>query len=129
MMDKPVGSIDVLREVSPTTSLKRARLGLAWRRYKRLTPGGLILLPFLLFALFPRAFSAYDPLKISVKNTFEPPGASHWFGTDELGRDVFSRVVHGTRISLTASLMTIAFASVIGVVLGVVAGYREGWAD
>lgn len=78
MMDKPFGSIDVLREVSPTTSLRRARLRLAWRRYKRLTLSGLILLPFVLFALFPRAFSAYDPLKISVKNTYEPPGARHW---------------------------------------------------
>lgn len=86
-------------------------------------------MPFALFAISPGTFSSFDPLKISVKDTYLPPTSTHWFGTDELGRDVFSRVVHGARISLTAALLTIAFATVIGVILGIWAGYWGGWAD
>ncbi|MGQ0567989.1 MAG: ABC transporter permease [Armatimonadota bacterium] len=124
-----LATIDVSGGDLALASMWSARLQLTWRRYKRLALGGLILLPFVLFALFPGLISPFDPLKISVKDTYEPPNAAHLFGTDELGRDVFSRVVYGARISLTAAVITIVFASGIGVALGVVAGYWGGWAD
>ena len=99
------------------------------RRYLSLAVSMLLLLPFLLFAISPETFSAYDPLETSVKERLQPPNPRHWFGTDELGRDVYARVVHGARISLTSASMTIAIASIIGVGLGVIAGYFGGWAD
>ena len=87
------------------------------------------LLPFLLFALAPGVFAPYDPLKTAVAERLQPPSSQHWFGTDELGRDVYSRVVFGTRDSLVSASLTIALACTIGVMGGVVAGYVGGWAD
>lgn len=58
-----------------------------------------------------------------------PPGPEHWFGTDELGRDIYSRVVYGARVSLVSASATILFASFVGVPLGMVAGYMGGWID
>jgi peptide/nickel transport system permease protein len=112
--------------ISPVTSLSAIRF---WRRYGALLAGVLFLLPFVMFAVVPGTFAQYDPIKTSVKERLQPPNAEHWFGTDELGRDVYSRVVHGARISLTSASITIAIACVIGVAAGVIAGYLGGWAD
>lgn len=105
------------------------RLRVRWRRYLPLAFGLVILLPFLLFAFFPDFFAPYDPLKTSIRDRFEPPSRAHWFGTDELGRDVYSRVVYGARISMGAGFLTIVFASLIGVAGGVIAGYSGGAVD
>ncbi|MBI3976975.1 MAG: ABC transporter permease [Chloroflexi bacterium] len=107
-------------------AIQPARLAGRWRRYKHLAFGLLILLPFLLFVLFADVLATHDPIKISAKESFEPPSAAHWFGTDEMGHDVYSRVVHGSRVSLTAAVVTILCATAIGVVTGVIAGYRGG---
>lgn len=105
------------------------RLRMRWRRYLPLAFGLVILLPFLLFALFPDFFAPYDPVKTSIRSRFTPPSREHWFGTDELGRDVYSRVVYGARLSMGTGLLTIVFASVIGVAAGVIAGYWGGSLD
>lgn len=115
-----------IRSVRSVTSLAAI---CRWRRYLPLLAGAVFLLPFVVFAVIPGAFAPYDPIKTSVKERLEPPSAEHWFGTDELGRDVYSRVVHGSRISLTSASITIAIACVIGVAAGVAAGYLGGWAD
>lgn len=99
------------------------------RRNKGLYFGVLLLLPFLLFALLPNVFATHDPIKTSIRELYTPPNAEHFFGTDELGRDVYSRVVHGARISLASASIIIAIAGVIGVALGTVAGYWGGWID
>lgn len=109
--------------------MRLATLGGLWRRYRSMSVGIVLLTPFILFALVPNLFAPYEPLKISVKETFEPPSPSHWFGTDELGRDVFSRVVYASRLSLSAALITILIATVIGVITGVIAGYWGGVTD
>lgn len=114
------------QKIKSVTSSTAIRL---YRRYRQLALGALFLLPFVLFAIAPGAFAPYDPIKTSVKERLQPPSAEHWFGTDELGRDVYSRVVYGARISLTSASITILVASVIGVVAGVMAGYLGGWAD
>jgi len=62
-------------------------------------------------------------------NSLLPPSGSNWFGTDELGRDIFSRVIYGTRISLSAAVVTVFFAVMIGSILGAFAGVRGGWLD
>lgn len=112
--------------IKSVTSLSAIRY---WRRYGPLLVGALFLLPFVMFAAVPGAFAHYDPIKTSVKERLQPPNAKNWFGTDELGRDVYSRVVHGARVSLTSASITIAIAGVIGVAAGVVAGYLGGWVD
>jgi peptide/nickel transport system permease protein len=66
---------------------------------------------------------------IDVPNALRPPGGDHWFGTDELGRDVFSRVLVGVQASMRVAVVSVAFAVVVGVTIGVVAGYRGGWLD
>jgi peptide/nickel transport system permease protein len=66
---------------------------------------------------------------IDVPNALQPPSGDHWFGTDELGRDVFSRVLVATQASLKVAVVSVAFAVVVGVTIGVVSGYRGGWLD
>jgi peptide/nickel transport system permease protein len=66
---------------------------------------------------------------IDVPNALRPPSGEHWFGTDELGRDVLSRVLVGVQASMRVAVVSVAFAVVVGVTIGVVAGYRGGWLD
>jgi peptide/nickel transport system permease protein len=84
---------------------------------------------FLLQAFFGAYLVPHDPLATNAANALQPPSWSHWFGTDNLGRDVFSRVVVATRLDLTISVLAVAFSFVIGSVLGAVAGYWGGWID
>jgi peptide/nickel transport system permease protein len=71
----------------------------------------------------------YSPTAQKVTNRLKPPSAQHWFGTDELGRDVFSRVLHGARVSLPVALAVVAMTGTVGILLGSVAGYAGGLAD
>lgn len=66
---------------------------------------------------------------VDVPNALRPPSGSHWFGTDELGRDVFSRVLVATQASMRVAVVSVAFAAVVGVTVGLVSGYRGGWLD
>lgn len=80
-------------------------------------------------ALFGPAFVPYDPLQSNAANALAPPSPDHWFGTDNLGRDVFSRVVVATRLDLSISVAAVALSFVIGSVLGSIAGFWGGWLD
>ena len=84
---------------------------------------------FLGQALFGPMLVPYDPLATNAANALMPPSADHWFGTDALGRDVFSRVVVATRLDLTISVLAVALSFVAGSILGAVAGYWGGWID
>jgi peptide/nickel transport system permease protein len=66
---------------------------------------------------------------VDVPNALQPPSGEHWFGTDELGRDVLSRVLVATQASMRVAVVSVAFAVVVGVTVGVIAGYRSGWVD
>jgi peptide/nickel transport system permease protein len=66
---------------------------------------------------------------VDVPNALQPPSGHHWFGTDELGRDVLSRVVVATQASMRVAVVSVAFAVVVGVTVGIIAGYRGGWVD
>lgn len=88
-----------------------------------------ILLTLLVVALLADLIVPYDPLKPFPATAFLPPSAQHPFGTDDIGRDVFSRVIAGTRISFQVALMVLVIASAIGVVVGSVAGYFGGIVD
>lgn len=84
---------------------------------------------FLFQAFFGAMIVPHDPLATNAANALKPPNWTHWFGTDNLGRDVFSRVVVATRLDLTISVLAVAISFVIGSVLGAVAGYWGGWID
>jgi peptide/nickel transport system permease protein len=90
--------------------------------------GAAIAVLWFLVALLAPLIAPYGPLEQSFV-PFSPPSADHPFGTDELGRDVLSRVVYGARISLPLGLLLVVLASTIGGVLGAIAGYFRGWAD
>lgn len=91
--------------------------------------GGTIVIVLLIVALLPDVFATHDPIKIDVLNKLQPPSSMHWFGTDEFGRDVYSRVVHGSRITLKIGVICVGIALLIGGFLGLIAGYFRGKID
>lgn len=91
---------------------------------------GVALVVFVIFgAVFADLLTAYDPTRISPRDRFLGPGADHLLGTDQLGRDLFSRVLFGGRIALSVALFATAASLIIGIVLGLIAGYGPRWLD
>lgn len=93
-----------------------------------LTGCGIVILLFVVSLLAPM-LAPYDPGAIDLKNVLAPPSGEHWFGTDQLGRDVLSRMIWGARISLKVGFVATGLAILIGMVLGAVAGFYGGWID
>ena len=89
----------------------------------------LILLALLLAALAAPVIAPYAPDALDLASRRAAPSVSHWFGTDELGRDLLTRVLFGARISLAIGLLSAAVAGALGVVIGSVSGYAGGWVD
>lgn len=89
----------------------------------------LVLAVVVLLAIAAPWVAPYGINAVDVANALQPPSASHWFGTDELGRDVFSRVIVAARVSLQVAVVSVTFAFVVGVLLGVVSGYVGGLLD
>jgi peptide/nickel transport system permease protein len=106
-----------------------------WRALKRLARrrGAMVALGvvvfFVLLAVLAPEVAPYDPLATSWSAIRKAPSAAHWFGTDEIGRDVLSRVVWGTRASLLAGVVSVSISLAFGVPIGLLAGYAGGWAD
>ncbi|NCD16741.1 MAG: ABC transporter permease [Actinobacteria bacterium] len=82
-----------------------------------------------LLAILGQAIAPYDSNAVDIPNALQPPSGAHWFGTDELGRDVLSRVILSARVSMLVSLVSVSIALVAGVLLGLLAGYFGGWLD
>jgi len=104
----------------------------AWRRLVRrkgAVLGLAVIALFVLLAIFAPLIVPYDPIATSWSLVRKAPSAQHWFGTDELGRDVLARVIFGARASLLAGVISVGIALVIGVPLGLLAGYRGGFID
>ncbi len=91
--------------------------------------GSAIVLFLLIVSIFAPWIAPYDPGAIDLKQVLAPPSAQHWFGTDQLGRDVLSRMIWGARISLKVGFVATGLAILIGMLLGAVAGYYGGWID
>ena len=91
--------------------------------------GAAILLFWVVCAIFGNAIAPHDPLAQQLLATNQPPSAAHWFGTDQLGRDVFSRIVAGVRYILLVSLLATVLGTVLGTAIGLVMGYLRGVAD
>lgn len=96
------------------------------RRNRVVIGSSLVILVFIICGLFAESIAPYDPLDQNLRATLKTPNAQHWMGTDYLGRDIFSRVIHGARITLTICTTAVAFSTVIGVFVGVLAGYFGG---
>lgn len=91
---------------------------------------GLGLLCFFVFcALFAPLLAPRDPAQLDLTQRLLPPCRAHWFGTDELGRDVLSRTLYGSRVSLLVAVSVVGLSLSVGLIFGLIAGFYEGWAD
>lgn len=124
-------------ELQTATGLRRqrrergafARFASRFLRHRLAVAGSLIVVLLTLTALFGANFAPYDPSAMDFTAQFAAPNPSHPFGTDEFGRDLFSRVLHGAAISLRVAIIAVGISSLFGVTLGVLAGFLGGWLD
>jgi len=104
----------------------------AWRRLKARKSALIalfVIVALILLAIFAPLIAPYDPTKQSWSAVRKAPSLAHWFGTDEVGRDILSRIIYGTRASLSAGVISVGIAISIGVPLGLLAGYLGGKVD
>lgn len=104
-------------------------IGYKMRKNPMTIIGLILILVLAIIAILAPAISNYDPVKINIAERFKPPSANHWFGTDEVGRDIFTRVIYGARLSLGTSVLIVLISGSIGLIIGAVSGYLGGWTD
>jgi peptide/nickel transport system permease protein len=116
-------------------SRRQARFGqlyrqwLAFKRNPMAVAGLAIIILLLLVAAFAPVIAPFDPIAQALDKRLLPPSATNWFGTDALGRDIFSRIVYGTRITLVIVLLVVVTVGPFGLLIGAVSGYFGGWVD
>lgn len=115
-------------EIQPSEGVFRSILNM-FRRNKAALLGLILILLIALLAIFAPLVARYDPDAIDLINMRKAPSGAHWFGTDDLGRDVFARVIYGSRTSLLIGLVPSMISLVLGTVLGLMAGYMGKWVD
>lgn len=115
-------------EPAPAPKKERTTLGVLLRSPAFLV-GAVIVLFWAFCAAFAPYFVPYDPLADDLLNTLAPPSSEHWFGTDQIGRDVFSRVLVGARDILTIAPLATLLGTTVGTAVGLVMGYFGGWVD
>src|SRR5881396_1607671 len=130
--------IDSLATINFDSELRRAgahsthgwrRLLFLSQRYLLGTVGLVIMVLFVWMAISADLICRYDPLSVDSAQRLAAPSARHWMGTDSFGRDVWSRIVHGARVSLAVGIGATALGSSIGVIVGLASGYLSGWVD
>ena len=89
----------------------------------------LLLLLMVLAAAFAETLATYDPIRTDAEHTLASPDRAHWFGTDNLGRDIYSRIIWGARVSLAVGIASSFLGAVFGGIIGVISGYFGGWLD
>ena len=113
----------------------QARLGQAYRLMRALARNPLamvglaIIVALLVVAALAPWIAPYSPLDGSLQNRLQPPSAAHWMGTDELGRDILSRVIFGARITLVIVVLVAVLSAPLGLLIGAISGYYGGWVD
>lgn len=116
-------------------SRRQARLGqlyrqwLAFKRNPMAVAGLVIIVLLLLIAAFAPLIAPFDPIAQALDKRLLPPSTTNWFGTDALGRDIFSRIVYGTRITLVIVLLVVVTVGPFGLLIGAISGYYGGWVD
>ena len=116
-----------LPDILPTVKLRVGVVGFVWR-HPAIAIGSALLLAMLLIAVFAPWIGTVDPTALAPARRTREPSAAFWFGTDMLGRDVYSRVLYGTRVSLTVGFAVAILASLVGLAIGLVSGFIR-WAD
>lgn len=91
--------------------------------------GALIVLIYVFVATFAPWLAPYDPYEINLENKLLSPNSSHWMGTDDKGRDILSRIIYGSRLSMGIGFAAVIFGAFFGIMMGMVAGYYGGWVD
>lgn len=115
--------------LSPTAAFT-PRVGRAWWKGRpKLYLFGAIIASMTLVGLLAPLIAPYDPIQTMPSDSLQPPSLAHWMGTDQLGRDTLSRVIHGARLSLAVAVIAVSIALAGGVSLGLLAGYVGGWFD
>ncbi|GAC1404420.1 MAG: ABC transporter permease [Mycobacterium sp.] len=115
-----------------TTATAESTRVASWRLLRRnpvTVASAVVLVAVVFVAVAARWISPYALNAVDVPDALRPPGSQHWLGTDELGRDVLSRIIVAVQASMRVAVVSVAFAVVVGVLAGVVAGYRGGWVD
>ena len=123
MTDVPLPRAETAPEIP-----EKSRLRSVMSKDRKAQVGLVVLVFFLLSALFAPLLAPYDPNAMTL-DMMSQPSAAHWLGTDDLGRDLLSRIMWGTQISLFVGVATVSIALFFGVILGVLAGYYGGWID
>ena len=113
----------------PAAPSRAKRLGRILRRHKNLTIGGAMVLLLVLAGLLAPLIATHDPAQQSLAMALKPPSAEHFFGTDQYGRDLYSRIVYGAQLSLLEITLGVGIALVVGIPLGLLAGYSGGRVD
>jgi peptide/nickel transport system permease protein len=106
-----------------------ARVRFLARRYPLGAVGAAIMGLFILTAVFADFMTIYDPLSTNPADSLAPPGPAHWLGADHFGRDLYSRIVYGARISLAVGIGATMIGSGLGIMIGLMSGYLGGWID
>lgn len=134
-MAQPVAPTQTIAEpIAPLgrlESVHRSEISRGWRRFRRYRPGlagGIIVVVLIFTALFAPVLAPYSPTQ-RVGHRGGPPTSEFWLGNDEIGRDVFSRLIYGTRVALIVGIGAMSIAVVIGVTVGATAGYFGGKVD
>ncbi|NKC13084.1 MAG: ABC transporter permease subunit [Gammaproteobacteria bacterium] len=99
------------------------------RRYPLGAAGAVIVFGFIFFAIFANLVALHDPLQTNASMALASPGGQMWMGADAMGRDVYSRIVHGARISLAVGIGSTVLGCLLGVIIGLMSGYLLGWFD
>src|SRR3982074_2501383 len=127
MTDATLGAIPIAVPDEMESPARRALRRLFQR--KGAVAGLFVIATFIALALFAPLIAPYDPIATSWTLVRKPPSGLHWFGTDDLGRDILVRVIYGARASLVAGAISVGIALLIGVPLGLLSGYRGGFID
>lgn len=118
---------------APVTGTPGAGLWTTVRRFCRKKPlgaaGAALMLVMVVTAIFAEPLSTYDPIATDAANTLAPPNRDHWLGSDHLGRDIYSRIVHGARVSLVVGALSTLLGAVLGGIIGLLSAYFGGKTD
>jgi peptide/nickel transport system permease protein len=131
MAVRPIG--DGIELMLPAVVRPRAGVWITLRRFVRKKPlgaaGGVLMAAMVVTAIFANVLQTHDPIATDASNTLATPSAEHWLGADHLGRDIYSRIVHGARVSLIVGLASTLLGSVLGGIIGLLSGYVGGKTD
>jgi peptide/nickel transport system permease protein len=123
------GTILVAAPAGPGQAGLWTTLGRFCRKKPLGAAGGFIMLVIVFIAIFANVLQTHDPIATNAAATLAPPSTAHWLGTDHLGRDIYSRILHGARVSLLVGLGSTVVASLLGGIIGLLSGYVGGKTD